>query len=171
VWPAIAAGCVGSSPSRARQSRTRSASRSHSRTRTTCSPPADSPSGRAATRWCMSSSPKATASERSPGTWAGDTTRAAQCPCQSWQELVDGKWQRPRPSKLDAFKPHLQQRREQGCTNAAELYRQVTALGYAGSYALVRAHLEQYRRAPGPIAPAPPTVRQVTGCSPAIPTA
>jgi hypothetical protein len=75
------------------------------------------------------------------------------------------------PSKLDAFKPHLQQRREQGCTNAAELYRQVTALGYAGSYALVRAHLEQYRRAPGPIAPAPPTVRQVTGCSPAIPTA
>jgi hypothetical protein len=81
----------------------------------------------------------------------------------SWQELVDGKWQGTRTSVLDPFKPQLRQGWEQGCTNAAELYRQLTALGFAGSYGLVRDFLEQYRASPGPIAPAPPTVRQVTG--------
>jgi transposase len=82
---------------------------------------------------------------------------------QTWQELVDGKWQGHRPSKLDPFKPHLQQRFQQGATNAAALHREITAQGYTGSYALVRDYLDQYRRAPDPIAPAPPTVREVTG--------
>lgn len=82
---------------------------------------------------------------------------------QTWQELVDGKWQGHRPSKLDPFKPHLQQRFQQGVTNAAQLHREICAQGYTGSYALVRDWLEQYRRAPDPIAPAPPTVQQVTG--------
>jgi len=82
---------------------------------------------------------------------------------QSWQELADGKWQGTRTSKLDPFKPDLRQGWEQGCTNAAELYRQITARGFAGSYGLVRDFLDQYRSAPGPIAPAPPTVRAVTG--------
>jgi len=81
----------------------------------------------------------------------------------TWQELVDGKWQRPRPSKLDAFKPHLQQRWEQGCRNATTRYREITALGYTGSYALVRDYLRSSRPRPGPIAPAPPSVRAVTG--------
>jgi len=45
----------------------------------------------------------------------------------TWQELVDGKWRQPRPSKLDPFKPYLQQRWEQGCRNAAQLYREVGA--------------------------------------------
>jgi transposase len=81
----------------------------------------------------------------------------------SWQELVDGKWQGTRTSMLDPFKPHLRQGWEQGCTNAAELYRQLTARGFAGSYGLVRDFLEQYRSLPSAIAPAPPTVRQVTG--------
>jgi len=82
---------------------------------------------------------------------------------QSWQELADGKWQATRTGKLDPFKAQLRQGWEQGCTNAAELYRQLTACGFAGSYGLVRDYLEQYRASPGPIAPAPPTVRQVTG--------
>jgi transposase len=82
---------------------------------------------------------------------------------QSWQELVDGKWQRHRPSKLDPFKPHLRQRFQAGCSNAAALHREIVALGYPGSYALVRDYLERYRRHPNPIAPPPPTVRQVTG--------
>jgi hypothetical protein len=75
---------------------------------------------------------------------------------------VDGRWQQQRPSKLDPFKPHLQQRWEQGCTNAAELYREVTALGFAGSYALVRGYVERHRVRPDPAAPTPPTVRQVS---------
>ena len=81
----------------------------------------------------------------------------------SWQELVDGKWQDTRTSKLDPFKPHLRQGFQQGCTNAAELYRQITAHGFAGSYGLVRDFLEQYRSSPDPIAPPAPTVRAVTG--------
>jgi transposase len=81
----------------------------------------------------------------------------------SWQELVDGKWQGTRTSKLDPFKPFLRQGFQQGCTNAAELYRQITALGFAGSYGLVRGFLEQYRCSPEPIAPPAPTVRAVTG--------
>jgi transposase len=81
----------------------------------------------------------------------------------TWQELVDGKWQRPRPSKLDAFKPQLQQRWEQGCRNATTLHRELTALGYGGSYALVRDYLRSARPRPGPIAAAPPSVRAVTG--------
>jgi hypothetical protein len=32
----------------------------------------------------------------------------------TWQELVDGRWQQQRPSKLDAFKPHLRQAWEAG---------------------------------------------------------
>lgn len=82
---------------------------------------------------------------------------------KTWQELVDGKWQGPRPSKLDPFKPHLHRRWEQGVTNASQLYREIRAVGFAGSYALVRDYLEHYRRAPEPMAPVPPTVRQVTG--------
>jgi transposase len=67
------------------------------------------------------------------------------------------------PSKLDPFKPYLQQCWEQGCRNAAQLYREVGARGFAGSYALVRSYLDAYRVRPDPAAPPPPTVRQVTG--------
>jgi transposase len=52
---------------------------------------------------------------------------------------------------------------EQGCRNAAQLYREVGARGFAGSYALVRSYLDAYRVRPDPAAPPPPTVRQVTG--------
>jgi hypothetical protein len=51
---------------------------------------------------------------------------------QTWQELVDGKWQGPRPSKLDGFKAHLKQRFQQGATNAAQLHGEISALGYTG---------------------------------------
>jgi transposase len=81
----------------------------------------------------------------------------------TWQELVDGKWQQQRPSKLEPFKPHLNERFQQGCTNASQLHREITALGYGGSCALVRDYLDPFRVTPDPAAPAPPTVRQVTG--------
>lgn len=81
----------------------------------------------------------------------------------TWQEIVDGKWKSPRPSKLDPFKPYLQQRWESGCTNALQLHREIVELGYPGGYGQVRAYFEQRRAKPEPIAPAPPTVRQITG--------
>jgi hypothetical protein len=38
----------------------------------------------------------------------------------TWQELVDGRWQAPRASMPDPFKPRLHQRAGQGCGNAAQ---------------------------------------------------
>jgi hypothetical protein len=81
----------------------------------------------------------------------------------TWQELVDGRWQAPRPSKLDPFKPHLHQRAGEGCGNAAQLFREIRALGYPGSYSIVRDYLDQHRPAKAPLRPPPPTVREVTG--------
>ncbi len=37
----------------------------------------------------------------------------------TWQDLGDGRWQAPRASKLDPFKPHLRQRVGEGGGNAA----------------------------------------------------
>jgi transposase len=81
----------------------------------------------------------------------------------TWQELVDGRWQAPRASKLDPFKPHLHQRADEGCGNAAQLFREINALGYTGSYSIVRNYLDQHRPAAAPLRPSPPTVREVTG--------
>lgn len=81
----------------------------------------------------------------------------------TWQEMADGRWQGPRPSMLDPFKPHLRQRTGQGCGNAAQLFREISALGYTGSYSTVRHWLDQHRPAPAALPPPPPTVRQVTG--------
>jgi len=80
----------------------------------------------------------------------------------TWQELADGKWKTGRSSKLDPFKPHLQQRWEQGATNARQLYQEITAAGFRGSYSIVSHYLSQYRVEPGPAAPPAPSVRQVT---------
>ena len=81
----------------------------------------------------------------------------------TWQELVDGRWQAPRASMLDPFKPHLHQRAEEGCGNVAQLFREISALGYDGSYSTVRDYFDQHRPAAAPLTPPPPTVREVTG--------
>ena len=81
----------------------------------------------------------------------------------TWQELVDGRWQAPRPSKLGPFKPHPHQRAGEGCGNAAQLFREIRALGYDGSYSTVRDYLDQNRPEKAPLTPPPPTVRDVTG--------
>lgn len=81
----------------------------------------------------------------------------------TWQEMADGRWQAPRPSMLDPFKPHLRQRADEGCGNAAQLFREISDLGYTGSYSTVRDWLDQHRPAPVPLPPPPPTVREVTG--------
>jgi transposase len=69
------------------------------------------------------------------------------------------------PSKLDDYKPHLHQRWNEGCTNILQLHREITALGFRGSYATVYAYLAPFKPlacAP-PAVPAPPKVRHITG--------
>jgi transposase len=82
---------------------------------------------------------------------------------QTWQELADGRWQAPRASMLDPFKAYLHQHMQEGHGNVTRLFRQITSLGYTGSYSTVRLYLEQYRPTAVPMPPTPPTVREVTG--------
>jgi transposase len=64
---------------------------------------------------------------------------------------------------LDPFKPHLHRRAQEGCGNVAQLFREISALGYTGSYSTTRDYFEQHRPAAAPLLPPPPSVREVTG--------
>jgi len=80
----------------------------------------------------------------------------------TWQELVDGRWKGPRPSKLDPFKPYLDQHADGSRGSIRRLFGEIQALGYDGSYPVVRDYLARNRPAREPLPPAPPTVRDVT---------
>jgi transposase len=81
----------------------------------------------------------------------------------TWQELVDGRWQGPRPGKLGPFKPYLHQHDDGTRGSIRRLFNEIQALGYDGSYHVVRDYLDGHRPARQPLPPAPPTVRDVTG--------
>jgi hypothetical protein len=86
---------------------------------------------------------------------------------QTWQELVDGKWQAT-AQQARPFKPQLQQHFQQGATNASALHSLAQGnhrQGDVASDALVRDDLEQTGVRPTR-SPATTTVWQVTGCSP-----
>jgi hypothetical protein len=62
---------------------------------------------------------------------------------------------RNRGSVLDRFKPFLHERFNAGCTDAARLTQEITAMGYRGSDKTVRRYLHRFgprapRRRPGP---------------------
>jgi transposase len=80
----------------------------------------------------------------------------------TWQELADGRWKGPRPSKLDPFKAYLDQHADGSHGSIGRLFGEITALGYDGSYSVVRDYLVRNRPAREPLPPAPPTVREVT---------
>ena len=80
----------------------------------------------------------------------------------TWQELADGRWKAPRASKLDPFKPYLDQHGGQGHGSFTRLFREIRDLGYDGSYSVVRNYLDQIRPARTQLPQAPPTVRDVT---------
>ena len=80
----------------------------------------------------------------------------------TWQELVDGRWKGPRPSKLDPFKPYLDQHADGARGSIRRLFLEIQALGYDGSYPIVRDYLSRNGPAREPLPPAPPTVRDVT---------
>ncbi|MFK0174235.1 transposase [Streptomyces sp. NPDC090306] len=78
------------------------------------------------------------------------------------EDLFHGQWQ-GRPSKLDAFKPYLDDRWNQGCTNAWTVWEEIVPLGYQGSYQHVRAYVREKRLSPGPVTARPPSPRVVAG--------
>ncbi|MFE2143204.1 ISL3 family transposase [Streptomyces sp. NPDC059456] len=78
------------------------------------------------------------------------------------EELFQGQWQ-GRPSKLDAFKPYLDDRWNQGCTNAWRVWEEIVPLGYQGSYQRVRAYFREKRLSPSPVTARPPSPRVVAG--------
>jgi transposase len=80
----------------------------------------------------------------------------------TWQELADGRWKAPKASKLDPFKPYLDQHAGEGHGSFTRLFSEVKALGYNGSYSLVRNYLDRTRPEKAPLGEAPPTVRDVT---------
>ncbi|MEU5431690.1 ISL3 family transposase [Streptomyces olivoreticuli] len=78
------------------------------------------------------------------------------------EDLFQGQWQN-RPTVLDEYKPYLDDRWNQGCTNAWKLWEEIVPFGYKGSYQRVRAYLREKRFSPGPISARPPTPRTVAG--------
>ena len=79
-------------------------------------------------------------------------------------ELLVNDWSSQRPRLLDEHAPYLHQRWNEGCTDAAQLWREIRDRGYTGSYTLVRDYLAPRRLGvvtPGP-APQPPKARKVT---------
>jgi len=70
----------------------------------------------------------------------------------------------PRSSSIDRFAPYLQQRWDQGCTDAAQLFAEIQAQGYPGSKRSARRYLQPLRStlAAPVLPPPPPTVREVT---------
>jgi transposase len=80
----------------------------------------------------------------------------------TWQELAESRWPTQRPSKLDPFKPYLDQHAGGGHGSFTRLFNEVKALGYDGSYAVVRSYLDRIRPGKAPLGDAPPTVRDVT---------
>jgi transposase len=78
------------------------------------------------------------------------------------EELFTGQWQN-RPSVLDDYKPYLDDRWSEGCTNAWKLWEEILPLGYKGSYQRVRAYLRDKRTSPRPVTARPPSPRTVAG--------
>src|SRR5580704_1223856 len=70
-----------------------------------------------------------------------------------------------RDSKLDPFKPWINQRWNDGITDAAALHAGLQAQGWTGSVQAVRRYVRQFRQlaAAPPPAPAVPKTRQITG--------
>ncbi|MBP2587153.1 transposase [Streptomyces sp. PvR006] len=80
----------------------------------------------------------------------------------SAEDLFTGQWQN-QPSVLDGYKPYLDDRWSEGCTNAWKLWEEIVPLGYQSSYQRVRAYLHDKRTSPQPVTARPPSPRAVAG--------
>ncbi|GAA2425694.1 hypothetical protein GCM10010433_27120 [Streptomyces pulveraceus] len=72
------------------------------------------------------------------------------------------QWQFNRTSALDEYKPYLDDRWNEGCTNAWKLWEEIVPLGYQGSYGIVSACVRKKRTSPRPVIAQPPAPRVVT---------
>ncbi|WP_017578718.1 ISL3 family transposase [Nocardiopsis valliformis] len=100
----------------------------------------------------------------------GSTTVVRYARATDPQELFRGQWQ-SRSSKVDPYKPYLDQRWDEGCTNAWKLFEEVRERGYPGGYGMVRAYLKPQRSRAQPAGPKPPRAREVAGwimCPPEV---
>nr|QIY76698.1 ISL3 family transposase [Streptomyces sp. RLB1-33] len=78
-----------------------------------------------------------------------------------WQDTIRDN--RPRPSRLDPYKPYLERRFAEGCTSVTRLHSELVAEHAPVTYGMVRAHIVTLRGTPSAAPQRPPTVRQVTG--------
>ncbi|MER5853564.1 ISL3 family transposase [Streptomyces sp. NPDC002012] len=76
--------------------------------------------------------------------------------------LFTGQWQN-RLSVLDDYKPCLDDRWNEGFSNAWKLWEEIVPLGYKGNYQRVRAYLHKKRTSPRPVTARPPSPRTVSG--------
>ncbi|WP_265584197.1 ISL3 family transposase [Streptomyces acidicola] len=86
-----------------------------------------------------------------------------------WQDTL--RENRPRPTRLDPYKPYLERRFAAGCTSVTRLHRELLADNASVTHQMVRAYIATLRAAPPQAPPPPPTVRQVTGWLTRHPTA
>ncbi|MEV7084396.1 hypothetical protein AB0O07_00595 [Streptomyces sp. NPDC093085] len=107
---------------------------------------------------------KAWHSRRSVQRQLGMTSRAVKqfADVARPEELSTGQWQN-RPSVLDDYKPYLDERWNEGCTNALKLWKEIVPPGYKGSYQRVRAYLHKKRTSPQPVVARPLAPRTVAG--------
>ncbi|MFK4071941.1 ISL3 family transposase [Streptomyces sp. NPDC029674] len=78
------------------------------------------------------------------------------------EEMFTGQWQ-SRATKLDDYKPYLDQRWQEGCTNAWKLWEEIKEQGYPRGYGSVRDYVSRALRGkPQPVGPRPPSARAVT---------
>jgi DNA helicase-2/ATP-dependent DNA helicase PcrA len=78
------------------------------------------------------------------------------------EDLFRGQWQYNRTSALDEYKPYLDERWDEGCTNAWKLWEEIIPLDYTGSYGIVSAYIRKKRTSPRPVTARPPAPREVT---------
>lgn len=72
--------------------------------------------------------------------------------------MLHGQWQN-RTSKLDRFKPYLDQRMAEGCTNLARLHRELQERGARCSYSTLRDYVRPLRPERSAAVDSPPMAR------------
>ncbi|WP_239146497.1 ISL3 family transposase [Streptomyces sp. SID10815] len=103
-------------------------------------------------------------SRRSTGRQLSMTHRTVKSPADAAkpEDLFRGQWQHNKTPVLVEYKPYLDERWDEGCTNAWKLGEEIVPLSHRGSYDRVSAYLREKRTSPRPVTAQPPAPRVVT---------